>query len=179
LPTPVLLLNQENHMSTLKQQAANRRNAQKSTGPRTPEGKARSATNGLQHGLTALQLVITSESQAEFDAHTAALRADFAPQGAAEELLLEHLIAASWRLRRARNFETLYYSDTVAFLRPHFPLSNSDPELAMHVFCDGPKPIQQTVDKLARYEARLERSFYKALKELQYRQSHRPPAEES
>ena len=45
-----------------RQQAANQANAQHSTGPQTPEGKAQSAQNSLKHGLTAQGLVVDGES---------------------------------------------------------------------------------------------------------------------
>ena len=52
-------------MATEAQILANRRNAQKSTGPRTREGKAAVSQNAIKHGLLARQAVISSESQAE------------------------------------------------------------------------------------------------------------------
>ncbi len=54
-------------MATPNQTAANRRNAQESTGPRTPQGRAASRLNALKHGLTARHLVIRTESQRDFD----------------------------------------------------------------------------------------------------------------
>ena len=54
-------------MATPNQSAANRRNAQKSTGPRTPQGRAASRLNALKHGLTACHLVLPTESQQDFD----------------------------------------------------------------------------------------------------------------
>jgi hypothetical protein len=48
---------------------ANRANAQKSTGPRTPAGKAVVAQNAVKHGLSARLDVIRGEDQAEFDRH--------------------------------------------------------------------------------------------------------------
>jgi hypothetical protein len=55
-------------MTTEKQNEANRINAQKSTGPRTDEGKQRSSQNALKHGLLAKRSVIPGEDPAEFDA---------------------------------------------------------------------------------------------------------------
>ena len=53
-------------MSTPAQIQANRQNAQKSTGPRTPQGKAVVAQNALKHGLLARQAVIVGEDQGQF-----------------------------------------------------------------------------------------------------------------
>ncbi len=58
-------------MSTEAQKLANRRNAQKSTGPRTPQGKAAVSQNAVKHGLLAAHVVITSESQADTSTSTA------------------------------------------------------------------------------------------------------------
>ena len=68
-------------MSTEKQIEANRRNAEKSTGPRTPDGKARASQNSLKHGLTAEQVVLPSEDTEVFDHHAESLRRHLDPQG--------------------------------------------------------------------------------------------------
>jgi len=67
-------------MATQPQILANRLNAQKSTGPRTPEGKAAVAQNALKHGLCARRDVVITESQADFDLHRSALLDELAPQ---------------------------------------------------------------------------------------------------
>ena len=89
---------------TAKQLAANRRNAQRSTGPRTLEGKAKSRWNALQHGLLAKAVIPPSlepyESRADFDSLLAALREDLAPASALEELLVERIATCYWRLAR-------------------------------------------------------------------------------
>jgi len=89
---------------TAKQLAANRRNAQKSTGPRTPEGIARSRWNALQHGLLSRAVIPPSlepyESRADFESLLAALREEFAPASAIEELLIERIATGYWRLAR-------------------------------------------------------------------------------
>ncbi|MHC4510779.1 MAG: hypothetical protein ACYTAO_17790, partial [Planctomycetota bacterium] len=65
-------------MSTQAQTKANQQNAQKSTGPRTAEGKAAVAQNAVKHGLFAVQEVISTENQAEFDLLREQLSAELA-----------------------------------------------------------------------------------------------------
>jgi hypothetical protein len=94
---------------TDKQIAANRRNAGKSTGPVTPAGKEIAARNALKHGLLAKEIVIDAgegaESQEEFDAVLLDLKDQCDPQGPLEEMLVEKIAVAYWRLRRAHRYE--------------------------------------------------------------------------
>lgn len=89
---------------TSKQLAANRRNAQRSTGPRTPKGKARSRWNALKHGVLAKAVIPEPlqpyESRKEFDRLLATLRDEFAPQSAIEEMLVETIATCYWHLAR-------------------------------------------------------------------------------
>ena len=87
-------------MTTQKQLAANRRNAQKSTGPKTPEGKHTSGQNARKHSLPADELVASSEDPAEFESLRCRLISDLRPEGALEELLVDQIAALHWRLRR-------------------------------------------------------------------------------
>ena len=73
-------------MSTESQIKANRRNAQKSTGPKTAEGKAIVAQNALKHGLFAHGNVIQCEKQADFDCFRDELLASLAPVGGVEAM---------------------------------------------------------------------------------------------
>jgi hypothetical protein len=83
--------------------AASRRNGAKSKGPKTPEGKARSARNALRHGLCAQRFVVLGdEDLAAFEALEAALMAELAPQGALQAVLARRIVAATWRLERWR-----------------------------------------------------------------------------
>src|SRR6266550_2233910 len=93
-------------MPTNLQIAANRANAQKSTGPKTPEGRAAVACNALKHGLTARQIVIDTESQPEFDEIARSFEDDLQPVGSLETSLVQQMVCAHWRLRRARQLET-------------------------------------------------------------------------
>src|SRR5437763_2645320 len=93
-------------MATSKQIEANRRNAQKSTGPKTPQGKSIVSQNSVQHGLLAANPVCLPEEQAEHEKFIAHLRAHWAAHGCAEELALNRLIDCAWRLRRVTQIET-------------------------------------------------------------------------
>ena len=82
--------------------AASRRNGAKSQGPKTPEGKARSAQNALRHGLCAEEFVVLHDEDAQaFAALQAALLEELAPQGALQQLLAGRIVRAAWRLERA------------------------------------------------------------------------------
>jgi hypothetical protein len=93
-------------MSTQKQMEANRRNALKSTGPRTPEGKAKVAQNAVKHGiLSKLTILPEVESQDEWEAHVSRVLDDLQPVGYLEQVLAEDIAATLWRLARARRYE--------------------------------------------------------------------------
>ena len=83
-----------------KQIAANRSNASKSTGPRTPEGKAASRANAVKHGALAGIVVAEGEDAAAFEALHIGLQEQFKPATALEEQLIEKLAMAFWRNRR-------------------------------------------------------------------------------
>ncbi|MDQ6677235.1 MAG: hypothetical protein M3Z09_08055 [Acidobacteriota bacterium] len=87
-------------MATDSQITANRANAQKSTGPRSLEGKRRSSFNALKHGACATQIVLPYEKRADYDRFHQNLLDDFQPQSALEELMLERLATAQWLSRR-------------------------------------------------------------------------------
>ena len=92
-------------MATDQQLEANRRNAKKSTGPRSPQGKARSRLNSWKHGLTAKTLVIVGERARDFDELRAKLMDQYDPQSALECELVERLAVILLRLRRVPTFE--------------------------------------------------------------------------
>jgi len=87
-------------MSTQAQILANRRNALKSTGPKTQTGKAAVSKNALRHGLTAASDIIAAENPAEFELHRQNLLAELDPASPMESILAERLISLSWRLKR-------------------------------------------------------------------------------
>jgi hypothetical protein len=91
-----------------KQAEENRRNAQKSTGPATDNGKAVSALNAIKHGLTATNAVVVSqiEDAKAWERHHTATLKSLQPVGYFETILAERIAAQSWRLARAMRDET-------------------------------------------------------------------------
>jgi hypothetical protein len=91
---------------------ASRRNGAKSRGPKTPEGKARSAQNGLKHGFRAQKhIVLPGESAAEFQAFEEALLEELAPEGALQCAFARRIVSAVWRLERAERLEVDLFAE--------------------------------------------------------------------
>ena len=93
-------------MTSFRQIEANRRNARKSTGPITQEGKQRSRCNAVRHGLTAETVIGALEDAEDYRAFEAAIIADYDAQSAVERELVLRLASLLWRLRRATTMET-------------------------------------------------------------------------
>ena len=93
-------------MTSFRQIEANRRNARKSTGPTTEEGKQRSRCNAVRHGLTAETVIGALEDAEDYKAFEAAIIADYDAQSAVERELVLRLASLLWRLRRATTMET-------------------------------------------------------------------------
>lgn len=79
---------------------ANRRNALKSTGSKTPEAKAAIRPNPVKHGLTAQQAVATRERAYRFNELLASYEDHFQPVGPFETLFVQQIVMAAWRRRR-------------------------------------------------------------------------------
>jgi hypothetical protein len=123
--------------------------ARVSTGPTTPEGKARSSQNARKHGLTAAQFIIAAEDRAEFDEFLAELETEICPQGPLQQILFDQLVAAAWNLRRIRIMEAEITAQAASYTDI---LNNLE--------------LTAKLDRLARHNTRIERSFHRALREL-------------
>jgi len=172
-------------MSTQSQIIANRRNAYKSTGPRTPQGKEIAKQNSVKHGLTAANDIISAENRPEFDLFRAQMLAELKPQSPLESMLAERVVSLSWRLKRIRriqnqaidalsrdNGNNLFSKLTQSL----FPKALQSPQaedsgdgaflalgrLAVKDFSNG-----RVLERLLMYERRIENSLYKTLFELQ------------
>ena len=107
-------------MTTAKQVEANRKNAARSTGPRTEDGRKKSALNALQHGMTSESPVLPTEDAGHYKEFRAQLILDLAPKGATEERVAEEIVDYSWRLRRANNLELGILARGVATIDQRF-----------------------------------------------------------
>src|SRR5918911_4674995 len=92
-------------MTSSKQVQANKRNALKSTGPKTQEGKDIARLNSTKHGLLSSEALLPGEDEDAFAELDERLRAELQPVGELESLLVERIIAAHWRLRRLGRVE--------------------------------------------------------------------------
>jgi len=92
-------------MATTAQILANRNNSQKSTGPKTLEGKAVVSQNAVKHGLFAAEAVITGENPADYELYHDNFLAELLPVGMIESMLAERIVSLAWRLQRAERMQ--------------------------------------------------------------------------
>lgn len=171
---------------TEKKLAANRANAQKSTGPKTPSGRAVTRMNALLHGMYAADVIVPQlgETEADFDVFFNYLMEELNPQGAVQLLFAEQFIYDQWRIRRYRRIETGFSAQAAArgedcriFLRDG-PTNEKNPynyngETRLGInrtFSDGMRARTFDHDfytQLLRNEMRLRKSSIEALKAMQ------------
>lgn len=149
-------------MTTQAQLDANRQNAQKSTGPKTEEGKTTVAQNALKHGLTAAAPVIAGEDLAAYEQFRRQLSAELLPKGPMESMLAERVIELSWRLKRAGRLQVGTYDALTADQTDGNSATLSLGRIAINDFSSG-----KVLDRLLMHECRIERSLYKTMLELQ------------
>jgi hypothetical protein len=159
-----------------KQLDANRRNALKSTGPRTPQGKAAVRLNALKHSLHAQEIVTSPKEQAEFDRVFAAFLDDLRPNAPAETALVRQIAETSWRIALLRSYETQLLNEYLRKLAPSLKKKYGSLTPQQHlaaVFRAG-APGPRGLDRLSFQAAHLERAFYRALHEFQGLQNPPP-----
>src|SRR5947208_2775003 len=140
-------------MSTDKQIQANRRNALKSTGPKSEKGKEQSRMNALRHGLTAEQAVLPHEDPRNYDQIRAGMIDAHTPANAAELALVEELVNAYWRLLRLHRVENQYWENLGG------SYNRGDQGVAEALI---QTPERQTRN-FFRYYGQIEKSYYRAL----------------
>ena len=143
---------------------ANRKNALRSTGPKTSAGKSRSSKNGTRHGLLSREAVMPNEDRRTLERLRAYLLTDLAPEGALESLLADRIVACAWRMRR------LIRVETIVFEEGRWTWDGEDGGLG-HSF--SRLATKDGLGILTRYEAAIERGLYRALHELQRLQAER------
>ena len=156
-------------MSTLRQIEANRRNAQKSTGPTSVTGKAASSMNALKTGIHAKSLVLSTEDPAELDELVEDSYRSFHPTTPEARSLVDEFIYCEWNLRRLRAAETQswQHQDHTAYSGPSkYPLGYSTTQYA-NTF----SRLQYRMDATRRARERALQS----LKQLQAEAAAAPP----
>jgi hypothetical protein len=149
-------------MATDKQTAANRRNAQKNTGPRTAAGKAASRFNAVKHGIYAVHQLMFDEKAEDLAELAAEYHQHYSPANANQLLLADALVHNEWRLRRMRRIEAdLWYHAYNAFV-----VKNIEVTLKC-TSGDAFASDSSTFDRLQRVVNSCERVYHRALKELQ------------
>jgi hypothetical protein len=150
---------------------ANRRNAQKSTGPRTPEGKAISSRNSMVHGLTSQSPQLPGEDSADLTALRDEYIEHYEPVGPIEADLVERIAIAHYRLKRAARLEITYLDVLMRgqyFARVRPDLTNFD-RVAWAWFGD-----KNGFARLGAYEARLQREISRCIADLKQMRALRP-----
>jgi hypothetical protein len=152
-------------LATDKQIEANRLNAQKSTGPKTPEGRAAVRLNGVKHGITAQTLVLKGETEADFTDLLDSYEAEHQPSTPTEEALVQQLAMATWRLRRLYHAEASFHAGRMKEMaHDKWTGATVDDSTCLGLVNHRNKDTMATFH---RQESRLERTFYHALHELQ------------
>ncbi len=146
--------------TSLRKLAANRANAQKSTGPTSQAGKTKVAQNRTVHGLAGQFQVLECESQDEFDRFLNALIADEKPVGLAEIELVKKMAEHSWLAKRA-----LRLQDKM------FVMSERTPEHIANDTCEI--SLRRELDIYVRYHTAHDRAYQRASKELRERRNER------
>ena len=165
--------------SSQKRIEANRRNAQKSTGPRTVEGKAKSATNSTIHGFSSLNMnplapgcFLHSEDESQFLGLLNEYVVTYHPQHPDELDLLTEAVFAKWRQQRIWLAEAGQIEIAIAQgeseLRKSLPRADAKAHLA-----NGIAKSESVLKLYLRYDAQLHRHYRNCLKDLRDLQAQR------
>ena len=165
-------------MATQSQIDANRINAQKSTGPRTPEGKAKSRRNGLLHGLTAKTCMLDGEDPEALTNLEDAIRDKFKPQDIDEDFLVERMAKARCRYNRIMPLEAGIFNIRLT-------VDQAPKEVVEALSQEGQRAWAYLRDanggnalsKLSRYETSLLREYDRSRQELEKLQKIRAAEE--
>jgi hypothetical protein len=171
-------------MTTQAQIEANRANAQKSTGPRTPEGKATVAQNAVKHGLLARTAVLHGEDWEHYTCFSEELMDELYPDGVMEQELADRIVDLSWRLRRA----ALSQNAVFEALYDQYVAEHGDEPLPEHSPEEGRPPVgtpllgrmmvadfqgDRVLERMLGYERRIESSLYRTRADFRKLQAER------
>ena len=160
-------------MATAAQIVANRANAQKSTGPRTAEGKENSRRNAIDHNLTGTRCLRTKEEQAAFDAYSDRILPTLTPADEFQLEIARRIVSTMFRLAQVPTIEAsmiaaVRFSENAGFDPPIADLTNA---MALGTaFLENSKAF----NNLSLYEQRLSRGMEKDLELLRKLQREAP-----
>jgi len=143
-------------MATQAQIDANRANALRSTGPRTPEGKTASSRNALKHGLDAEAMILPGEDPAAFAALAASYREEYKPSGPTEEFLVSVMFRAHLLKSRALLVEAQVANTLI---------SETDGDNLGAAMLSG-SPAARLLNRVQNQIAAHERAFFRAVREI-------------
>jgi hypothetical protein len=143
-------------MATPAQINANRANAQKSTGPRSVEGKSTSRFYALKHGIDAASIVIPGEDPADYEALAAHYLGEYRPQSASESFHVDTMLRADWHKRRLQNVEADLYHTILA----------ETPGNSLAAVLLAESPAAKLLIRVQRQIAAFERTWHRANTEL-------------
>jgi hypothetical protein len=160
------------------QLAANRQNSQKSTGPRTEEGKKRSRINATRHGLTGQFHAFSPEDKIAFDEHCTNLMADYKPETYREKILAMSIAEDMWRLNRARAMENNIFA--LGMSGPIGDATDVDSPEGHAAICQARVWLAdgKNIQLLALYETRIRRNIEKNERQLTELQTTRKEAQD-
>src|ERR1700685_2916219 len=161
-------------MATKSQIDANRRNAEKSTGPKTQEGKDKSRRNGLQHGLTAKTCMLEDEDPEALVDLLNEIREKFNPQDTDEDFLIERMAKARFKYNRIMPIEASIFNLRLVVDKAPPPLMEAQGETCQRAWAymrdaNGGNALS----KLSRYETTLLRESARPRQELEKMQKIR------
>jgi hypothetical protein len=139
-------------MATPAQITANRANAQKSTGPRSVEGKAASRFNALKHGLDAQTIVLPGEDPADYEALACDYDRSMRPETPTERFHVDTMIRADWQKRRLQLVEAELYRTVLS----------ENPGASLAAALLSTSPAAKLLARIQRQLAAFERAWYRA-----------------
>lgn len=145
-------------MTSQKQIEANRKNAEKSTGAKTEAGKNIVKLNAIKHGLLSSEVLLEGENRQELDELAQKIRTELAPANQVEMILVERIIANTWRLKRAIKIETEMIQDG---WKNNYLEKKTIGQIFNYDFSND-----DAFGKFIRYETSIENGIYRALHKL-------------
>ena len=152
-------------MSSERRIRASRANGALSRGPKTPEGRRRSAKNKIRHGILAQTVVLDDEDRKAFSKMLAAFEAEYDPQTQSESVLVEHLAVSTWRMMRIWGIEKAGLHQEIKKHDPTIHDAATRASMAFRTLSDE----SRSLELLHRYETRYDRQYARAYRLLNSR----------